>query len=157
MEGAGDGCAVLWLLSALFSPWNDRSSRTSSTGVSQALTLLTRKRKHGCPCAACVDPMLHGMECWLVSLESLHTSPLPCTELSRRVRKAFSVLEPWLACVSPSYSDCCVSSALLIVAALENRGSRYRHIPAACLIAGQCLLGLGIRSFFLRLYWLCKI
>ena len=104
-------CAVLWLLSALFSPWNERSS---CMGVSQALTLLTRKRKRGCPCATCVDPVRHGMECWLVLLESLYTLPLPCTDLSRHVRKAFSVLDPWLACVSPSYSDCCFLISLNI-------------------------------------------
>lgn len=140
-------CAVLWLLSALFSPWDERSS---CTGISQALTLLTRKQKRDCPCATCMDPVRHGMECWLVLLESLYTLPLPCTDLSRHVRKAFSVLDPWLACVSPSYSDC-VSSSLLILASLENRGSRYRHIPAACLMAGQRLRGIGIRSPFLRL------
>lgn len=154
-RGAGRGswrcCASFWLLSALFSPWECERSSCAGIAPAWALTLLTRKRKRGCPCAACVDPVRHGMECWLVPLESLYTLPLPCTDLPRHVRKAFSVLEPWLACVSPSYSDCCVSSALLI---LENRGSRYRHIPTACLIAGQCLLGIGIRSPFLRC-WLC--
>lgn len=133
-------CRSLATLSIVFSlEWAKLlQGHSSCTGVSQALTLLTRKRKRGCPRAACVDPVRHGMECWLVSLESLYTLPLPCTDLSRHVRKTFHVLKPWLACVSPS-----VSSALLI---LENRGSRYRHIPAACLSAARCLLGVGIHS-----------